>query len=218
MRAMILAAGRGQRMGELTLTTPKPLLRVAGRYLIEFAIDSLKRANITDIVINVSYCAEQIKNALGDGSRFGVNIQYSEEPERLETGGGILKALPLLGDEPFIVMSSDIITDYPIEQLICDTNVLAHLLMVKNPHYHPRGDFGFTGNKLSLTATPTFTFASVGSYHPNLFAKRVPGFFRLTDLLIPAIEREQVTGEEYQGTWLNIGTPEDLTLANQLII
>src|SRR5437868_3465740 len=112
-RAMILAAGRGERMGELTLNTPKPLLRVDGRYLIEYGIESIKNAGIKEIVINISWHAEKIKAALGDGSQYGVNIIYSEEAERLETGGGIFKALPLLGSEPFLVMSSDIITDYP---------------------------------------------------------------------------------------------------------
>src|SRR5262245_47836758 len=138
-KAMILAAGRGERMGELTSLQPKPLLRVAGHYLIEYAIANIKRAGISDIVINVSYRADQIKSALGDGKRYGVNIVYSEEKERLETGGGIFQALPLLGNEPFLVYSCDIITNYPLNLLPHQPNGLAHLIMVTNPVYHPHG-------------------------------------------------------------------------------
>ena len=138
MRAMIFAAGRGERMRKLTELLPKPLLHVAGHYLIEYAICNLKRAGIREIVINVSYRGEQIKDALGNGERYGVNIVYSEEKERLETGGGIVQALPLLGDEPFVVMSSDIITDFPLQNLLHYSNSLAHLIMVPNPPYHPK--------------------------------------------------------------------------------
>lgn len=211
MRAMILAAGRGERMGELTKNTPKPLLRAKGKYLIEYSIDSLKQAGIREIVINISYRADQIKAALGNGEKYGVKIFYSEEEERLETGGGICKALPLLGHQPFIVMSSDIITDYPLNQFPENPHSLAHLMMVTNPHFHPNGDFGLTGGRIDLAAKPTLTFASVGVYKPDLFNGCEPGFFRLTKLLLPAIENGCVTGEHYEGKWHNIGTPHDLT-------
>lgn len=216
MRAMILAAGRGERMGTLTSSTPKPLLLVAGRYLIEYAILSLKKANIKEIVINISYFGEQIKTALGDGKRFQVDIHYSEEKERLETGGGIFQALPLLGKDPFLVMSSDIITSYPIEQLLNRQHKsLAHLVLVDNPSYHPQGDFGLKDGIINMDVSPTFTFANLGVYHPQLFTGCEPGHFRLAKLLIPAIQQGQVTGEFFQGGWYNIGTASDLLEVNQ---
>lgn len=215
MPAMILAAGRGDRMGNLTEKTPKPLLKVNGHYLIDYAIASIKRAGIEDIVINVSYQAEQIKAALGDGKRYGVKITFSEEQERLETGGGILQALPLLGQDPFLVMSSDIITDYPLQQLFRHPVGLAHLMLVKNPSYHPLGDFGLRDGKITAHARPTFTFANLGMYRPELFSDCKPGHFRLTRVLNPAIEKDQVTGEVYEGVWYNVGTPDDLVKINQ---
>ena len=217
MRAMILAAGRGERMGARTANTPKPLLRVGGKYLIDYSIESLKRAGIKEIVINISYFADQIKSALGDGSRYGVSILYSEEKERLETGGGIFQALPLLGDE-FIVMSSDVITDFPLQQLSCDENKLAHLIVVDNPYYHPRGDFGIRNGKLDLQATPTYTFGNIGLYRKELFANCEPGHFRLTNVLMPAINAGKITGEHYRGMWYNIGTPQELEQVNQQIL
>lgn len=215
MRAMLLAAGRGDRMGELTRAIPKPLLRVAGHYLIEYAIFSLKRAGINDIVINISYHGEQIKTALGDGKRYDINIFYSEEKERLETGGGIFQALPLLGNKPFIVMSSDIMTDYPLEQLPRDPDGLAHLVMVSNPPYHASGDFGLRDGRLDMNAKPTLTFGNICVFRPELFASCEPGHFRLTQLLTPSILNGQMTGEHYQGRWYNVGTPQDLEEANQ---
>lgn len=209
-RAMILAAGRGERMGELTASTPKPLLRVDGRYLIEYAIESIRNAGIKDVVINVSWHSDQIKSAIRDGSEYGVNIKYSEEAERLETGGGILQALPLLGDQPFLVMSSDIITDYPLHELPQHLAGLAHIVMVSNPHYHPNGDYGLKDGNIALNANEKFTHANIGVYSPNLFANCTPGHFRLTHVLNPAIEAGKVTGEHYQGLWRNIGTPKDM--------
>ena len=214
MRAMILAAGRGERMGELTTHTPKALLRVGEKYLIEYAIANLKRAGISEIVINISYHAEQIKAAIGDGKRYGVAIQYSFEEQRLETGGGIFNVLPFFDDQPFIVISSDIITDYPLQHLPQQVDGLAYLIMVCNPLYHLHGDFGFYQNKIALDARPAFTFANIAIYHPGLFAHCQPGHFRLTQLLIPAISSGQVTGELYHGLWYNIGTPADLTEVN----
>lgn len=214
MRAMILAAGRGERMGELTRDTPKPLLRVGQFYLIEYAIMNLVRAGIREIVINLAYRGEQIKTALGNGERYGVAIQYSEEKERLETGGGILKALPLLGDAPFIVLSSDVITDYPLDQLPKDPVGLAHLVMVENPAYHTKGDFGLDQNYLTLNSEKTFTFGNVSVIRPALFDHCEPGHFRLTQLLLPAIQKKQLTGEYYQGLWYNVGTALDLAQAS----
>lgn len=216
MRGMILAAGLGQRMGQLTQTLPKPLLKVGGRYLIEYSLMSLVKAGIHEIAINVFYHADKIKTALGDGSRYGARIVYSEEKERLETGGGIFKMLPWLGDKPFIVISSDLITEYPLANLPKEPTSFAHLLMVNNPLYHPKGDFGLSKGVLT-TEPPTLTFANVGIYRPELFADASLKPFRLAEVLLPAVAAGKVTGEHYQGAWLNVGTPEDLVEANRHI-
>jgi MurNAc alpha-1-phosphate uridylyltransferase len=213
-RAMILAAGRGERMGELTAHEPKPLLRVGNHLLIEYAIFRIKQAGIHEIIINVSYRGEQIKTALGDGSQYGVKLTYSDEPERLETGGGIFQALPFFGNEPFLVVSADVITDFPLQQLPTVPEGLAHLVMVKNPSYHPRGDYGLANGKIIRAHENLLTFANVGVYRPELFAQCEPGHFKLTRVLNPAIEASAVTGEQYNGSWFNIGTAEDLQEVN----
>ncbi|OGT56706.1 MAG: hypothetical protein A3F14_00990 [Gammaproteobacteria bacterium RIFCSPHIGHO2_12_FULL_43_28] len=218
MRAMILAAGRGERMGVLTAKTPKPLLKVGQHYLIEYALSNLKRAGVIEIVINIAYHATLIKNALGDGRRYGLTIHYSEEENRLETGGGIFKALPLLGDEPFLVMSSDIITHYPLEKLPRQLTGLAHLVMIANPSYHPNGDFGLRDGIIDQSAKPTFTFANIGVYHPDLFSNCKPGYFPLKDVLLPAISDGRVTGEMYAGSWYNVGTPADLQVVSTTVM
>lgn len=216
MRAMILAAGRGERMGVLTEKTPKPLLRAGDNYLIEHVIKNLVKANIFEIVINVSYHGEQIKAALGNGERYGVSIVYSEEKERLETGGGILQALPLLGNQPFLVLSSDVVTDYPLNK-IRFPDKLAHLVLVDNPIYHPKGDFGLKNHIIDMQSSPFFTFSNIGVYKPELFSECQPGYFRLGTLLQSAIKRGEVTGEYYQGFWHNIGTPVDLSEINKFL-
>ncbi len=210
MRGMILAAGRGSRMGSLTDETPKPLLRAGNRYLIEYAIAAMVRANIREIVINVSYHRERIKSALGNGDRYGVTIEYSEEVERLETGGGIFQALPLLGDAPFIVLSSDIISEYALENLPQEPQALAHLVLVDNPVFHPQGDFCLNENRIYCGGSPMFTFSNIGVYRPELFSDCKPGYFRLGALLMQAVARQQVTGEYYAGQWFNIGDVEQL--------
>lgn len=215
MRAMILAAGRGERMGALTADTPKPLLRVGQHYLIEYAIANLKKAGIREIVINLAYRGDQIQDALGDGSRYGVALLYSHEPQRLETGGGIFQALSLLGDEPFVVLSADVITAYPLTQLPKKPEGLAHLVMVSNPPYHPGGDFGLRENYIDAAATPKLTFGNVSVLSPALFAGCQPGYFRLGDVLLPAIKKRLITGEHYKGLWYNVGTPDDLALVSQ---
>ncbi len=214
MRAMILAAGRGERMRSLTDQVPKPLLKVRGRYLIEYSIASLARIGVKDIVINLSYRGEQIKQALGQGERYGVTLHYSEESERLETGGGVFQALPMLGNNPFIVLSSDVVTDYPLQQLPSHPEKLAHLVLVDNPEFHPQGDFSLRGKEIYSGGSLTYTFANIGVYRPELFAACKPGKFRLGDLLKQAIEKQQVTGEHYQGIWHNLGTPEHLMVAD----
>src|SRR3990167_5134524 len=210
MRAMILAAGRGERMGSLTAETPKPLLRAGGNYLIEYVIQNIKKAGITDIVMNVAYRGDQIQQAIGNGSRYGVHIEYSIEVERLETGGGILKALPLLGDQPFVVVSSDIMADFSLATLPQQLTGVAHLVVVKNPDFHPHGDFGLRDGYVDMDATPRHNFAGISVFHPEFFADCSPGYFPLNKILFPAIREGRVTGELYQGSWFNIGTPEQL--------
>lgn len=215
MRALILAAGLGQRMGELTRDTPKPLLKVGNHCLIEYAIANLKRAGITDIVINVFYHAEKIKGVLGNGKSYGVNIVYSHEQTRLEVGGGIINALPLLGSEPFLAISSDVITDFPLAQLPSSPQGLAHLVLVDNPPFHPAGDFGLSQGKLSTKTKPKWNFAGIAVYRPALFASHPVSLLPWGKIVIPAVEQNQVTGEYYKGIWYNIGTPEDLHSLNQ---
>jgi MurNAc alpha-1-phosphate uridylyltransferase len=210
MRAMILAAGRGARMGELTTAVPKPLLRAGGRYLIEYSLRSLVKVGITDIIINVSYHGQQIKDALGNGRHFGANIHYSEEPEALETGGGVFQALPWLGVEPFIVLSSDIVTDYPLQNLPRNPQSLAHLVLVDNPDFHPEGDWCLEGERIYLGDAQRYTFGNIGVYRPELFAHATAGHYRLSDIFTPAIQQQLISGEVYRGFWRNIGKPGQL--------
>lgn len=210
MKAMILAAGRGERMGRLTLSTPKPLLKVGNQYLIEYSLRACKEAGIQDVMINVSYHADQIQQAIQCGGRYGLRVTYSHEPERLETGGGILKALPFFEQKPFLVLSADIVTDFPIRSIMSRTIERAHLVMVKNPSFHPAGDFGIKNGYANLDVVPKLTFANVGIYHPDLFLHALPGRFPLNQLLFPAISQQLVTAEQYDGRWHNVGSEEEL--------
>lgn len=217
MRAMILAAGLGQRMGALTQTCPKPLLKIAGRHLIEYAITAIVDAGIQDIVINTSYHGDQIRRVIGSGTHFGANIVYSHEIERLETGGGIVNALPLLGRDPFLVMSSDIVSTCDLACLPKMPEGLAHLLMVDNPAYHPDGDYGLRHQYLDTVATPKMTYANIGVFRPELFTGYQPVHFPLNQVLLPAIRERQVTGERLQGKWYNVGTPADIELVETVV-
>jgi len=209
MKAMILAAGRGERMRPLTDHVPKPLLRVGGRPLIEYLIDALLRAGFSELVINHSYLGQEIESALGDGSRYGVRIAYSAEPEgALETGGGIFRALPLLG-ERFLVVNGDIWTDYPFAQLVRQPSGLAHLVLVDNPPHHPLGDFGLSGNAL-VSEGSRLTFAGIGVYRAELFSGCSSGRFPLAPLLQSAISQNKASAEHYDGQWIDVGTPERL--------
>lgn len=214
MRAMILAAGRGTRMGDLTAHIPKPLIRVGGYYLIEYSIQALTRIGIKNIVINVSYRGDQIKAALGNGEKYQVTFHYSEEEEALETGGGILQALPLLGKDPFIVLSCDVVSGYPLANLPQNPQGLAHIVLVDNPVFHPQGDFSLEGHLVSLEKNTTYTYANIGIYRPELFDGSKPGKFRLAELLKQAIPKQQVTGEYFKGLWHNLGTPSELAELN----
>lgn len=214
MKAMLLAAGRGSRMRPLTNKIPKPLLPIAGKPFIVHQLLKLANANIKDVVINVSYHAEQIKEALGNGHDYGVDIKYSNEPIVLDTGGGILQALPLLGNNPFLVLSADIWTNYPLEKLshhLFRDAAQAHLVLVDNPNFHPKGDFHLQNDTfLTLDELPKLTFASFGIYHPSFFKGYKAGRFPLAEVFQKRIKEKKVTGEYYQGNWFNVGTLDEL--------
>lgn len=218
MKALILAAGRGERMRPLTDTTPKPLLMAGGRHLIEYHLAALVRAGITDIVINHAHFGERIEEVLGDGSRYGARIRYSAEGEQaLETGGGIVKALPLLGDAPFAVVNADIWTDYPLGVLPRDPDGLAHLVLVDNPPHHAAGDFALHQSRVRNAGEGRLTFSGIGVYQCELFAACTPGKFPLAHVLRQAIDRDNVSGEHYHGRWMDIGTPQRLQALDQLL-
>jgi len=212
MKAMILAAGRGERMRPLTDTTPKPLLLAAGKPIIQYTIEQLVSAGFTEIVINVAHLGLQIKQALGSGEQFGASIQYSDEGETgLETAGGIINALPLLGEEAFLVVNGDIANDYDLSQLHNKTIDLAHLILIPNPAHHPEGDFHLsTSHLVSAIAEPRLTYSGIGLYHPQLFKNITPGKLKLAPILRAAMLENRITGEEFNGFWLDIGTPERL--------
>jgi MurNAc alpha-1-phosphate uridylyltransferase len=218
MRAMILAAGRGMRMRPLTDSTPKPLLSVGGRPLIEYHVEALARAGFEDVVVNHAWLGHQIESVLGDGSRFHVRIEYSREPPgALETGGGIRYALPLLGPGPFLVLNADIWTDYPMAQLRGLRPRLAHLVLVDNPEHHPEGDFALRDGRVVLSSSGRLTFTGIGVYHSALFAEAPDGAFPLAPILRAAAAAGDVTGEKYDGLWQDIGTPERLSQLDQLL-
>ena len=210
MKAMILAAGRGERMRPLTDHTPKPLLPAGGRPLIEHLIVALVDAGITELVINHAHLGEQVEATLGDGSRWGVSIRYSPEGKALETAGGIHRALPLLGDDPFLVVNGDIATDFRFATLLDRPIDLAHLVLVPNPEHHPRGDFGLQDGKAMDGGNIRYTFGGIGVYRPELFQDCVPGRFPLAPLLRSAMALGSVSGELHRGMWMDIGTMERL--------
>lgn len=209
---MILAAGRGERMRPLTDTTPKPLLKVAGKPLIHYTLERLVNAGFTEIVINVAHLGQQIIDNLGDGEQFGASIQYSIEGEiGLETAGGIINALPLLGKEPFLVINGDIACDFPLETLKQPLKKLVHLVLVNNPQHHPDGDFSLTeAGYLNKANKPKYTFSGIGVYHPKLFKNLDQGERKLRGVFEKAILNQQITGEKFDGFWLDVGTKERL--------
>jgi MurNAc alpha-1-phosphate uridylyltransferase len=219
MKAMILAAGRGERMRPLTDHTPKPLLKVGGKSLIVWHLQRLAAAGFNDIVINHAHLGEQIENALGDGSQWGVRIQYSPEKIALETAGGIANAMPLLGDAPFLVVNGDVYTDIDFGALKLVPPNLAHLVMVDNPPQHVAGDFALSSGKLSADGAEKLTFSGVGIYQPSLFAGIVRGeAAKLAPLLKAAMAQGLVSGIHHEGAWHDIGTPERLqALYSQLL-
>jgi len=223
MMAMLLAAGRGERMRPLTDHTPKPLLQAGGKPLIVWHIERLAHAGITDLVINYAHLGAQIENVLGDGSRYGVRIRYSpEHPSALETAGGIANALPLLGDEPFAVVNSDIYCDYDFAHLhehvaaLQTSGDTAHLVLINNPTHHPNGDFGLANGRVTASAirnpqSAILTFSGIGIYQPILFGYIQRGTAApLAPLLRAQIAMGKVSGEHYGGKWIDVGTPQRL--------
>lgn len=212
MKAMILAAGHGTRMRPLTDHTPKPLLMAGGKPLIVWHIEKLAQAGFTDIVINLAWLGWQIPEALGDGSRWSVRLHYSDEQHEgaLETAGGIVKALPLLGSEAFLVVNGDVWCDYPCLPYPLAEHDLAHLVVVNNPAHHPTGDFALQHGRVSSDGEPRYTFSGIGYYRPELFAALTYGKNPLAPLLRTAMQQGHVSGEWFGGDWRDIGTPERL--------
>jgi len=215
MKALVLAAGRGERMLPLTDLVPKPLLPVAGRPLIAYHLEALARAGIHDVVINLAWLGDRLRAALGDGARYGVRIRYSDEgQDALETGGGIFNALPLLGPGAFVVVNGDTWTDYDLRQLALDADVdagaVARIVLVANPAHNPQGDFGLAGDVVVERATERLTYSGIGIYRPQFFAAAQPGKFPLLPLLKRAIAAGSLRGEHYRGEWWDVGSPERL--------
>jgi len=219
MKAMILAAGKGERMRPLTLHTPKPLVPAAGKPLIEYHLEALAKAGFTEVVINHAWLGAQIEAHLGDGQRFGLSIRYSPEGEPLETGGGIYQALPLLGDAPFVLVNGDIWTDYDFAALRQPLPGLAHLVLVDNPGHHGRGDFRLQGEQVvdGDDAPGTLTFSGISVLHPALFEGCQAGAFKLAPLLRQAMAAGRVSGERFAGQWVDVGTLERLADVERLI-
>lgn len=210
MKAMILAAGRGVRMRPLTDDTPKPLLQAGNDTLIGHQIRRLKAAGFRDLVINHAHLGAQIEATLGDGRDYGVNIVYSPEGEALETGGGILRALPLLGDGPFLLTNADIWCDLDYSLLRIAPDDLAQLVLIDNPPHHPQGDFALIDGRVKRHGPTRLTFAGIGIYRPALFAGCRPGKFPLAPLLHDAMELGKVGGITHHGGWMDVGTPQRL--------
>ena len=217
MRAMILAAGKGERMRPLTLHTPKPLIPVAGVPLIEYHLRALAQAGVTDVVINHAWLGDRIEAHLGDGARFGLQIVYSKETQPLETGGGIYQALPLLGADPFILVNGDVFTDFDFAVLQKPLQGLAHLVLINNPEHHLEGDFSLEEGRVLAPTTATLTYSGIAVLHPELFAGCQAGAFKLAPLLRQAIAQGQVSGEQFNGCWIDVGTPERLAAAQAVL-
>jgi len=218
MKAMILAAGKGERLRPLTLHTPKPLVRAGGVPLIEYHVRALAAAGFRELVINHAWLGAQIEAYLGDGARFGVRIAYSAEGEPLETGGGIHRALPLLGDAPFLLVNGDIWTDYAFAGLRRPLAGLAHLVLVDNPAHHPEGDFCLEAGRVDARGErPGLTYSGIAVLDPALFANCRPGAFKLAPLLLAAMARGEVGGEHFRGRWVDVGTHERLAEVERLL-
>ncbi|WP_180052085.1 N-acetylmuramate alpha-1-phosphate uridylyltransferase MurU [Acinetobacter sp. YH12099] len=223
MKAMILAAGMGNRMRPLTLHTPKPLLEVGGKPLIVWHIEKLQKLGVQEIVINTAWLGEKLADTLGDGSQFGVKILWSHEGEGLETAGGIINALPLLGNEPFILVNGDVWTTMDFAPLLNVQlqDALAHLVLVENPVQHPQGDFTLSENKAytfeQAQSGENLTYSGVAVMHPQMFVGLESGKRPLAPLLKQAMLQEKISAQKLQGVWVDVGTPERLNALDQQI-
>ena len=216
MRAMILAAGRGERMRPLTDKMPKSMLEVSGKPLIQYHVENLVQAGIVEIVINHALFGEQIEAYLNDGKALGASITYSVEGDQpLETAGGIVRALPLLGDKPFVTVNADIWTDFSFQDLLCQSDDLsndsAHLILVDNPDHNPEGDFALSDGKVLNQGEPMQTFSGISIFTPEFFKDCASGSAPLAPILREAASQGRVTGSHYQGQWQDIGTPARLS-------
>jgi len=220
MKAMILAAGRGERMRPLSDTIPKPLLEVNSKPLIIYHLEKLAKNGFRDIIINVAYLGDKIIDTLGDGSEFGLKITYSDERESgaLESAGGIKKALDFFEDETFLVLNADIWCDYEfLYDFELAKDMLCHLILVPNPQHNQDGDFGLNGDIVLNSNDKTYTFAGIGYYNPNLFKDMSDKKMALAPLLRDAISKSKVSGEIYLGKWIDVGTPKRLYTLNKSI-
>lgn len=218
MKAIVLAAGRGERMRPLTDETPKPLLQVGGRALIDYHLLALAVAGVRDVVVNLSWQAAKLRTHLGDGSRFGLRIRFSEEgPVPLETGGGIHRVLDWLGPGPFLVVNGDVWTDFPLESLVLPEGALAHLVLVPNPPQHPAGDFWLQPDGRIGEGGTRGTYSGLGVYTAELFAGCQPGRFPLKPLLDRALGAGRLTGETWLGRWFDVGTPGRLAALDEAL-
>ena len=216
--AMILAAGRGERLMPLTNVTPKAMCEVNGIPLIEYHVSNLAKAGFTRLVINHAWLGGQIRRHLGNGQKWGIELCYAPEPPGgLETGGGIFNALPLLGDEPFLTVNADIYTDFKFNALFLPSDSLAHWFLGQNPEHNPEGDFGLGDNqKLSLDG-PLYTFLGIAIYHPKVFSTYCSGRYSVVPMLRKLIEAQQASGELLENLWLDIGTKDRLLYANDIV-
>ena len=219
MKAIILAAGKGKRFGDITKKIPKPLIKLGKLSLIEHTIMLLKKYGYNDIVINVSHLRDLIIDYLGDGSKYDIKIEYSiEDPEPYETGGGIKYALNLLGDKPFLVINSDIYTDFNLSNFELNKNDLASLVMVRNPNHNTKGDFSIFKGRVIVKEKNELTYSGISILNPKIFENFNDRKFKLIDVFLEQIKKDNVTGQIHNGTWIDIGTPDRLKIAEELFV
>ena len=218
MKCMLLAAGLGQRLRPITETIPKALVKVANKPLIEYHLENLANAGYKEIVINLSHLGELIEQHLGDGSAFGLTIEYSREGDKpLETAGGIIKALPLLGEKPFLVINADIWCNHSLSFANISSDKLAHLVLVNNPTHHPKGDFAYEFGKVYNSGKNYLTFSGIGIYDPTLFSNFNAEKLALAPILRELIDQQLVSAEYFTDHWFDIGTQERLLQANDFV-
>lgn len=211
MIAMILAAGRGERLRPLTDNIPKALIEVCGQRLLERHLRTLRNAGVDDVVINLGWLGEQIVERVGSGASYGLNVVYSQEGDNvLETGGGIQRALPMLGAEPFLVVNADVYTDMPVPHVTLADSELGHLVVVPTPDYRRGGDFDLDNGLITYSDSATYTFSGMAIYKPEFFAGCKAGRFSITPMLFDAVDKKQLQGSLYDGLWADVGSPERL--------